>query len=161
MTLASGESLRVTSGDDLRLKPISAEVLAREADGNPVYTRAAYGLGQVYVLTFPLETQLTQSPGAFHAAGAQPYYRIYQAFAAALLAERALQLDHPMLGLTEHPLSENERIAVIINYSPEAVSVLYVLGPGWQVEGAWYGTSPEGNRLDLSPNDALVLKLKF
>ena len=159
ITLASGESLEVTSGDDLRMTPVRAEVLAQEVDGNPVYTRAVYGKGQVYVLTFPLETQLTQTPGSFHVLDAQPYYKIYQAFASQLLEDRAMRLDHPMLGLTEHLLSACERVVVIVNYSPEELSVLYGLMNGWRVEKAWYGAAPQGDRLDLHANDALVLKL--
>ena len=160
ITLSSGETLTVAGGDDLRLRITGAEVLASEADGNPVYTRAAYGQGQVYALTFPLETQLTLSPGAFHSPDAQPYYRIYSAFAAPLLANRALQLDHPMLGLTEHPHSPTERSLVVINYSPEPVSAPFTLAPGWHIQRAWYGTAPQGQLLTLPANDALVLHLE-
>jgi hypothetical protein len=158
ITLASGETLWVKGGDDLRLKTTTAEVLAREADGNPVYTRSAYGQGMLYVLTFPLETQLTLAPGSFHKPDAQPYYRIYSTFAASLRAGRALQLDHPMLGITEHSLASGERVVVVINYSPEAVSTAYTLAPGWKADGAWYGDLSAGS-LVIPPNDALVLHL--
>jgi hypothetical protein len=159
ITLAGGETLTVTSGDDLRLNPVTAEVLAREIDGNPVYTRAAYGQGQVYVLTFPLETQLTLTPGAFHTADAQPYYRIYAAFASHLRSSCALQIDHPMLGLTEHPLSATERVAVIVNYSPDPVVCPLILAPSWLVARAWYGFAPNENIIEVPPNDAVVLHL--
>jgi hypothetical protein len=159
ITLPSGATLAVFSGDDLRLRVVTAEVLAREADGNPVYTRAAYGKGQVYVLTFPLETQLTQKPGAFHAQDAQPYYQIYAAFAAHLLTGRALNLDHPMLGLTEHVQSVRQRIVVIINYSPEPVSTPFSLAPGWRVTQSWYGAIPNESTLKVPANDAIVLDL--
>ena len=159
ITMNSGESLTVNSGDDIRLKSIDAEVIASEADGNPVFTHAAYGKGQVYVLTFPVETQLTLTPGAFHRADAQAYYQVYAAFAAPLLAMRALRLDHPMLGLTEHLLNENERIVVIINYSPERVSTQFALSSGWRIVQSWYGSMADGSLIEVPPNDALVLHL--
>jgi hypothetical protein len=159
IVLATGESLTVTSGDDLRLDPVTADVLGRESDGNPVYTRAAYGKGQVFVLTFPLETQLTLTPGAFHAAVAQPYYRIYTAFAAQFVSRHSVRIDHPMLGLTEHPLSENERIVVFINYSPDPAECPFSLAPGWQITRTWYGSGPKGNIMHVPANDAVVLQL--
>jgi hypothetical protein len=159
ISMISGDNLTVTSGDDIRLNPVSAEVLACAIDGNPVYTRAKYGKGLIYVLTFPLETQLTLSPGAFHTADAQLYYLIYSAFAAPLLTGRALRLDHPMLGLTEHALSDSEYIVTIINYSPETVTTSFSLKDGWRIGRAWYGEIPKAFTIELPPNDALVLHI--
>jgi hypothetical protein len=161
VTLADGAVITLASGDDLRLAVDGAEVLGQEADGNPVFTRSPYGKGWVYVLTFPLETQLTHTPGAFHAADAQPYHRVYAAFAAGLLASRALRLEAPMLGLTEHALSANERVAVVINYAPEPAACPFTLTQGWKIDAAWNGTAPKADIIEVPPNDAVVLKLSL
>lgn len=157
--LASGETLRVTAGEDIRLRADSAEVLAQEQDGNPVYTRAKCGKGWVYALTFPLETMLTQQPGVFHSASAQPYYRLYTAFADSLAIERAVILDHPMVGVTEHNLDSDRRIVIMVNYSPEPAEFAVQIGSGWEWTAALHGDGPRDGRAAVPPNHALVWQL--
>ena len=156
--LISGEKLLVTSGEDIRLKPIRAEILGKEEDGNPVFTRATYGKGNIYVLTFPMETQLTLTPGAFHTNDAQPYHRIYEQFARPLIVGEAMRVDHPMLGLTLHAQNEHETLAIVVNYSPNPVDGQYSLADPWKIDQAWYGNLP-GKHLHVPANDAIVLHL--
>lgn len=156
ITLDSGETLNVTSGEEIRLRAVRAEVLAQEADGNPVYIRASYGKGWIYVLTFPLEMQLTLTPGAFHAASAQPYFRIYQAFGETFRARRVLRVEHPMLGVTEHEVSMDEHIVVIVNYTPEEVTFHPVLQGGWKISKSLYGQAPVHEQANIPHHNALV-----
>jgi hypothetical protein len=148
----------------LQLAPTTATVLGREDDGNPVFTRAAYGKGVIYFLSFPMEQELTTTPGSFHTPDAKPCWQVYEHLAQPFLAERAATKDHPQVGITEHVLADSRRVIVLINYSPEPVPTQLTVVDGWKVSEAWYGQMPSRSgselMLDLTLNDAAVLLLE-
>jgi endo-1,4-beta-mannosidase len=149
----------------LALEATHAEVLGVEADGNPAFTVAPYGKGRVYFLGFPLETLLTTTPGAFHTPEAQPFWRLYRFLAHPFTQTRAIVKQHPMLGVTEHPLDAHRRVVVVINYSPEPVETTLDLAPGWRLGPVRYGATALScdsaqaacAAVTLPHNDALVL----
>ena len=147
----------------LELSPTGAEVLARETDGNPVFTCAPYGKGKVYFLSIPLEKELTTTPGSFHSPAAQPAWQVWQWIARDVLDSRVARKDHPQVGLTEHPLNERQRVLVALNYSPAPVQTHVALAAGWQVGQVWHGAAPSnasgGLDCHIAANDALVLEL--
>ena len=142
----------------LDLAAAGAEVLAREPDGNPAFTRFDYGQGEIFFLSAPLETALANLPGAFHAPDAQPFWRIYQRVGEKILAGRAVRKTQPMLGITEHPLDETERVVMVVNYSPAAARERLEFAPGWSVSAAYRGALEDGV-LTLPPNDAAVFHI--
>jgi hypothetical protein len=158
ISLADGTTLRLPAAFRLDLQPTGAEVLAREPDGNPALTRCAYGQGQIYFLSAPIERALAETPGGFHTPEAQPFWQIYREIAAPQIARRAVRKEHPMLGLTEHPLSENERVVIAVNYSPQRLETGITLTGGWQVGDSWRGPALDGQAptLSIPPNDAAV-----
>ena len=143
----------------LNLKPAGAEILGREPGGNPAFTRFSYGAGQVYLLTAPIERALTETPGSFHDPSAQPFWQIYQTLAAPLLETHAVRKANPLLGLSEHPTTEIERVVVAINYSPDPVHEKLTVAPGWQTASVWRGEL-KADRLSLPPNDAAVFLIR-
>ena len=167
-TLAAGGLFTLT------LKSAGAEVLGREPNGDPAFTVNRYGKGCIFFLTFPVELQLATVPGAYHADNAQPYWRIYQAVANGQKEDRHPQtaaganpqLRHlltkssPMIGLTEHPLSADRRVAIAINYSPKPVPETFQVKPPWTVRKVLYGPKPQADgqaiRALIGANDALV-----
>ena len=156
-----GDSVKFSAASErqLRLNPKHATVLAREADGNPVLLKTSYGKGSIYLLTFPLEHNLTTLTGAFDP-GQPAYARIYQEIARPQLAQRVLTQGSPFVGVTEHQLSDKEKVVVLINYSPEDVSTTALVKDGWKVTGSLYGPKPGSLTLLLKANDALVLTLR-
>jgi hypothetical protein len=145
----------------LALQPTHAEVLACEADGNPILTRAAYGRGRAYFLGVPIELDLANRPGGFHAPDAAPWWRIYREIGEPFLAGRAVRRADPFVGLTEHPLDEARRIVVAINYRPEPREVALDFADPWTAGQVWRGpgaisTAPETAKIWLPPNDAAV-----
>jgi len=162
--LEGAPTFRVASPIRLRLTPVRAQVLGRETDGNPAFARARLGEGTVYFLSVPIEHHLSTTPGAFHRPDASPFWKIYAAIAAPHLAGRALSKDHPMVGVTEHPLDVRRRVAVAINYSPARVETALAMAPGWSVERVLAGAPPTGAgasaRLTIDANDASVLVLR-
>jgi hypothetical protein len=146
----------------LQLDPTHAQVLGREADGSPAFTCANYGQGQIYFLTVPIEHSLCHTPGGFYGNQAQPFYRIYRHIAHSHISRRVIRKNHPQIGITEHPVNDQERIAVLINYSPEPVELVFTLA-GWKMAETWYGVVPEekegGLYCSFAANEALVFSL--
>jgi len=160
-----GPALRLPFGSELSLslEPAGAEVLATEADGNPVFTRFALGKGQVYFLGFPLEAMLATRTGGLDPATAPPYWQVYRRLAEGSKTDRAIVKDAPQVGVTEHPLPGGGRIAVAINYSRRPAVVRLQTAKGWRIEGALVGEAPEaagaGATMTLPPAGAAVLRL--
>lgn len=153
-----GATLRMAAPVRLELALAGAVALGRESDGNPLFTRAPHGKGSIYFLGVPLERWLSETPGAFDGAQAQPLWRIYAQMAEPFTAGRAAHKDNPYVGLTEHALAGDRRVVVLNNYSPEPQPVSLRLAAGWQMARVWYG-EVQANSLILPPNEALVLEL--
>ncbi|MDD5698433.1 MAG: glycoside hydrolase family 2 TIM barrel-domain containing protein [Victivallaceae bacterium] len=132
-----------------------AEVLAAEPDGNPALTSFALGKGRVYFLAAPIESNTAASYGDFR----DGFYKIYKHIASPFLQDRAFEKETPVLGITEHALNGRERIAVIINYSPELIEEELKLKNGWSINSVLYGTMRSENKIILGKNDVLVIKL--
>ena len=157
----SGDSLHFNalSARKLIIDPGEATVLAKEEDGNPVFLRSRYGKGTIYLLTFPIESDLATLTGAFDK-GQPAYAGIYKQIAQSLIAERVLVQDNPFIGVTEHSLAENEKIVILINYSQEDITVKPVFKSGWKIAKNLYGDAPSGGSFVIRANDAMVLSMQ-
>ncbi len=103
-----------------RLLANGATVLARESDGNPVFSLFPYGKGKVYFLAFPLEAALASQAGAF-LPGAQPFWHLYRLLAEEFLRQRLVSKSSPWIGLTEHAHADGSVTVGVVNYIPQAV----------------------------------------
>lgn len=157
--LAGQPVVTARSGDLLHCAAVRAKVLGAWSDGNPAFTKAKYGKGEVYVLNFPMERQLTTTPGAFHAKDAEPYWRIYREVAGKAARGRAVACGSPQVAVTEHALSAGRRVVIAINHGHEAVKCGMEFAAGWRVVKVFYGNarSIKNGRLDIPANDAAVL----
>ncbi len=132
-SLEGADSFTLPNPFRLDLQVQGAEALGRELDGNPAFTRFQYGQGEIYLLSAPLERDLADWPGGFHAPDAQPFWKLYRQIGEKVLSGRAVRKTQPMLGLTEHPLDDHRRVVVAINYSPAALEDHLSLAPGWTI----------------------------
>ena len=140
-----------------------AKILGSEVDGNPAFTCHNRSKGQIYLLSAPIELYLSNTPGGFTSASAQPFWQIYRHISHIALPHRSRRIvlkDNPCVGITEHILETKQRLIVLINYSPQAQEVSLTFPQGWQPAEAWYGTLPQNAHTQLLPNDALVFVLK-
>jgi endo-1,4-beta-mannosidase len=148
----------------LELDSVRAEVLGTEKDGNPVFTAAAYGKGQVYFMTFPMEMNLIQRPGVLYNADAEPYWRIYRAISEKVRKNRIVTKRNPQIGVTEHHIDEKTMLAILINYSPDTVIEHINFADGWTVEKTLYGEEvclKNGEYVSIvKANDAVIMQLK-
>lgn len=151
-------NFKTSSERKLFIDPMQTTVLAKEEDGNPVFIESSYGKGKIYLLTFPIESNLTTSTGAFDK-GQPAYANIYKKFAQTLIDQRVLQQANPFVGVTEHTIRDGEKIVIMINYSKEDISTNVQIKDGWKVSSFLYGTKPLSNGFSIKANDALVLSI--
>jgi hypothetical protein len=155
-------TLTLHSPNQLVLEPTRAAVLATEANGNPILSCASYGQGFVFFLAAPLERAVTETIGACDLPD-QGFWRMYAPVAQTVLGSRAVTKYHPHIGVTEHPLSERQRVVVLINYMPQAVVSTARLTAPWQVSTILYGDGTPDDRtmqIRIAANDALVFLLE-
>ena len=131
---------------NLHIRNVSACVLGRKADEEPVFTRTQYGRGNVYFLSFALEQMLWKLPTVFDEDN--PYRVIY----------KELLLNSGIV----HPLStENPKVSVtrfkdcthcFVNCTTDSQPLMLSIDPGFSIE--------EGTELPevISPCQMLVLK---
>ncbi|CAK4828124.1 unnamed protein product [Aphanomyces euteiches] len=157
-------SLHLPGAFKLEFRNDRAEILASEADGNPVLTKASYGKGWVYFCALPLELAMSQQTGVGYQPQEFPYWRMYEAISLEACDVRVLHVNEPQIGITEHPVDENSRIAVIINYSPEEREVPLTVKDSWFFENCFYGKNPQERDgksfICIDPNDALIFLMK-
>ncbi len=156
-------SLTVQSSVKLQLSTTRAQVLGCEPDGNPAFTQANHGKGQIYFLSVPVEKYLSSLSSSYHHPQAQAFWKLYRYIAQPFMSGRILSKEHAFVGITEHPLDATQRVAVLINYSPEPVETLVTVKQGWSVSETWYGKVPvekgKGLKCDIESNSAIVIRL--
>ena len=72
-----------------------------------------------------------------------------------MLAEKAARCDNPFIGLTLHPLGENDLIGVLMNYSGRDQDARLTLQKDWRLTPLFGDSSRP-----IPPNDALVIRLE-
>ncbi len=162
ITLPDGKgtfSYQASSPAKYTLVASGAEILGCETDGNPAFTSHIWGKGRVIFLTVPIEQHLSNTPGGFTGPDAQPFWPIYRWLAANRrpMTSRMVSKDNPLIGITEHLLSDSKRIIVLINYSPTQQKAILGINQGWLVKSSWYGPQPtKDGAIELDQNDAAV-----
>jgi len=156
-----GDSLnfKTTAERKYIIDPLQNIVLAKEEDGNPAFLKSAYGKGFIYLLTFPIESNLTTLTGAFDK-GQPMYANIYKEIAKPLIKDRVLTQNNSFIGITEHSINNNEKVVVLINYSTEDITIKPTVMDGWNIAKAIYGNYISERSLTIKANDALVVSLK-
>jgi endo-1,4-beta-mannosidase len=144
-------------------KNINAKVLGIEDDGNPAFTVANYGKGKVYFLSVPLEKNLTINAGSFHSANALPSWKVYNEFAKKEISLRSVNKSNAMLGITEHPVDQNHKIIVVINYSPYEIIDFLRINDGWKLHKTLYSyvenEKSQKLKIKVAKNNACVFSI--
>ncbi len=134
----------------------TAEPLAFCNTGVPVFFRHRLGKGWVYLLTLPLERNLSALPGAFFEEGVAPYHGIYRELAKAAGICRLCDSNHPYVRLTEHPIDENSSYIFAINYSAKPATAQLSLKEGYAIRQTLYGTPAQDGILSITANDGAL-----
>ena len=142
----------------LKLKCTAAEILLADLKDNPLLTCNQYGKGKMLFLNAPLEKYLSDTPGVFNRTEIKPYWKLYAMAAKLAGVNRIIVSGNPQVGVTEHFMSKNEAVAVLINYNPAPAAVNPVLGRGWKLTEVIFGQR-SGKKLNIGGNDAAIVKL--
>ncbi|MDX9881394.1 MAG: cellulase family glycosylhydrolase [Prolixibacteraceae bacterium] len=144
----------------LNLVTKGAKVLATEKDGNPVFTVGSYGKGKIYFLGLPVESGLIRKPGSFTDDSAE-CWKIYNIVAGEIIKQsRAVTKTDPLVGITEHDLSVNKKIIVLINFGTEDKKVELWVKNEWKITRSLYGSLPEDSYVSMRGNDACVFLIE-
>ena len=146
-----GEKIEFSRSRRYMLKPIKAEVVAYDNFQNPAVTSNKYGDGQVYYVNFPAETMLLGENNAFD----KNRYKIYSEIFKSAAENHVAVSDNKYVGVTLHPISDEEYYVVMINYSDESREVGIVLKDGFETTENLYGDSKI-----LPPFEASVIRIK-
>ncbi len=90
-----------------------AEIIAKDDEGNPIFTKYKYGKGIVYYLNFPLEKNLIDVCDGFEKTQHEVYNEIFRE----AKDKYPIICNNKFIGLTRHIANDTEWIAMI-NYSP-------------------------------------------
>ncbi len=140
--------------------PVGAEVLLATEDGNPAFTKFAYGKGTVYFCSLPIELEAATKPGR---AANTPMHKIYQQMGIRS-KDKVATSDRFDLCITEHIFDENTRYLCLLNYAPRQQSANITLD-GWHLAEtyAYRGGSTEattnGFAVTLPANTGLLVKI--
>jgi hypothetical protein len=148
------------------MKAETAEMLGSNGSGNPVFFKAKYGQGTVYLLTFSVEQLMITAPGSFQSDETRDAWKIYAHLAEPFCRGRALKCKHPFLNVTEHVAEKNKRIYALVNASPEKIETDLEIAKGWKLDkkypvGLSLGNIVNGGAkisIDASSGAVLVLR---
>ncbi len=81
-----------------------------------------------------------------------------------LINHQSIVKEISYLGVTEHPIDEDTRVVVLINYSPDRMKARFTLSSSWQIDSVWHGEVPDQKQgqlsCDIPANDAVVATIK-
>ena len=155
--LLNGKAYPVLPTYTLTPGNFTAQILARNEKGEPVFFCNRLGKGRVYFLTLPLEKHLAQTKGVFFEKNAPEYFNLYRLLAQKQGLTRLAETPNPFVCLTEHPCPDGSCYLVAINYSNEPVCTPLTLNRPLQVTTPCGGSFSSGN-LQLNANDGIILK---
>jgi hypothetical protein len=157
-------NLSIPAAFRLELEAVHGEVLATEADGNIVFSKAAYGKGVIYFLSLPIELAMAQQQETSYQPQELPYWKIYQTVKASVSSSKVAAVENPNIGITEHPIDPDSKILVLINYSPEQQQGKLSLSGSWKIDSVWYGDAEVNHSLNVIPlevksNEAVIIRI--
>ncbi|AHF94684.1 hypothetical protein OPIT5_23385 [Opitutaceae bacterium TAV5] len=121
----------------MKAKGAGTSVIGSFTDGgSPVFFKARYGRGTVWLLGLPLEAIMAKTPGAFLNEESGGAWKIYAHIARDILAERIVKkpVAQPHLSVTEHYLSGSRLACVVVNNMPGKLTAKLDIQAGWHLK---------------------------
>ena len=122
-----------------------AEVLARDENGLPIFTKYKYGKGTVYYLNFSLEDNAIGVCDAFDG----NRFEVYKEMFGALKDKYAIKCDNKYIGITRH----GEEWIVMINYSDKPQKTNATVASGYDYEIV------KGNLDEIEPFEMTIVRV--
>lgn len=148
-------TLSYKADTEIFLENTTAEVLARNEDGNVVFAKNACGKGNIYFLNMPIEKLAFAVNGGLNPKKGQPYYEVYKIFGKKLRDSYLLKTENPNIGITECVGDDGELYVFAINYNNETEKVDFLSEKDKNCYEVVYG-----NTQTISACDGLILRKK-
>ena len=155
----NGNILEVMSDFKYTVEECNAEILATGEDGRPVFVKNKYGNGYIYFSTVAVEKYLTKRTDVFSDEKAPDYSVWYKALKQEIPDNRIIATDVAIACVTEHIVDEDNRYAIIINYSKNPVSTNLIVKDNCEIYEIYYGNVKD-NVASINQCDAVILSLK-
>lgn len=154
-----GNILEMMSDFKYTVEECKAEILATGEDGRPVFVKNRYGKGYIYFSTVAPEKYLTKCTDVFSDAQSPDYSVWYKTLKQEIDDNRIIETDVAIVCVSEHIVDENNRYAIIINYSKNTVLTNLTLKDNWTIDEIYYGNVKNNTAL-INRCDAVICKLK-
>ena len=153
-----GRTLRVSDSGTEKLIARECEVLAKTADGEPMFTKFAYGKGKVLLVNAPVDRLTVSRTDVVTGENPMPYYLLFREAAKVAGLKRTVEKGEcPCVGITEHPQADGSTVVIALNFEPRAmecpVRISGSLGTVWRGDVT-------ASRIRLEPNEAAVFLVK-
>ncbi|WP_354040336.1 hypothetical protein [Devosia sp. UYZn731] len=159
MALSDGTVMVLPGGDELHIEAQSAQILGTRGDnGSPLYWKNQYGLGTIFVVAAPLESQLTTTPRAF-GDGSPDYWKIYAAVAENAGQSRPVRIVDPNIAVTCHDVGAGRWIICAINHSGQSRHISVELDAGMTVTTIWRGAAADKAAMVIGAHDAALFEV--
>ncbi len=109
--------IRYSVETEVILKPLNAEVIALNEEGNVVLSVNRFGKGKVYFLNMALEKNAILTTNQLNPEIAQHYYKIYGLFGSSVADKYIVKCKNPVIGVTECVGSDEKDYIFLVNYS--------------------------------------------
>lgn len=148
--------LPLESKTTYHLEPKTAESIASDSNGEPVFFRNRYGKGFVFFTQFPVEKMLQNRPGFFYEEEVPPYEKLYKQLLSEVSPKRIAQTDNHFILLTEHIVDETKRYLFAINFSDKEQTTTLKLPKENRISVIW-GTKYANDTITLKAGDGILL----
>lgn len=123
-------------GNEILLKPTTAEVLLENEGGNPVVLKNKYGNGHIYFINFSPERISFDTADGYNK---YPYYRLYEMVAGDVASKKEVTVNDKNLGVTINPESDTSLLVSVLNYSDKEIKPDIKISDGWSIKDILYG----------------------
>ena len=144
-----GTELQITRKRRFTMQETTAQVLARDADGNPTVCVNNYGKGKVIFVNFPLESTLIDTPHLEN----KKYDLIYKKLFAEYIEKKPVHISCKDVAITYHHAEDGSLYVILVNHSHEAQELNLTADPAYKLEKVYYGNAER-----IEAWDACVLK---
>lgn len=145
-----GEEIPFYSPSTRKYVATTASVLATDSNNEPFITVNEYGLGKVYFIAAPIESNLVETHNGFDSSVEKIYKKIFKKH----IDNLPISLQAKGVVFTYHPASDGAYF-VAINHSDSEKPLNLDLKGNYEIESVVYGDAKT-----IKPYDACVLKLK-
>ena len=153
-----GKTMRTSDSCTEKLIARECEVLAKTEDGEPAFTKFAYGKGVVMLVNAPVDRLTISRNDVLTGVNVMPYYLLFrEAAKVAGLKLKVAKGDCPYVGITEHPTADGRTIIVAVNFEPREISCPIALDGA--LGTVWRG-DVKADAVRLPANEAAVFEVR-